>query len=79
MIEIADHLTQFASIETVPNDTRNETFYRRDYTKWNDQQFLDDLSIQPWITSDNPDLKFKDILWRLEGSIDRHAPLKKTK
>ena len=41
--------------------------------------FIDDIKIQNWNASGptSTNSKFDDFLWRVEGCIDRHAPLKK--
>ena len=46
-MEIADHLAQFISVEKdTGSKAQPNNYYKRDYTKWHDQDFLDDLSIQ---------------------------------
>ena len=49
LMEIADHLAQFIYVE---KDTgykmQPNNYYKRDYTKWHGQEFLDNLSIQKW-------------------------------
>ena len=78
LVQIADHLTQFASIQTVINKKTFKNIYKRDYSNWNDRQFIDDLSIQPWKKDKTDcDLAYNDLIWRLNGCINRHAPLKK--
>ena len=76
LIEMADHLTQFASI------TKQESYnvpgknqYKRDTKKWDEKSFLDDLSIQRWETSSNDvNKQFDDLLFKFEGCVDRHLP-----
>ena len=53
--------------------------YKRDYSSFVENGFIDDISIQNWDVCNNNDtnLKFNDFLWRVEGCIDRHAPLKR--
>ena len=59
--------------------TKNHNYYERCYKKWNEQDFLDDLSIQNWNTNqDNVSDSYNDFIWHLKGCSDRHAPLKKT-
>ena len=51
---------------------------KRDYINFNEESFLDDLTIQNWrVTSNDPN--FNDFLWRLEGSIERHVNKKETR
>ena len=44
---------------------------------FDENSFLDDISIQNWSGMNLPgtNAKFKDFLWRIEGCVDRHAPL----
>ena len=76
--EIADHLVQFISMG---NDTTHKTqsnYYKRDYSKWNDQNFLDDLAIQSW-GNELQDINkiYDDFIWRFKGCVNRHSPQKK--
>ena len=52
--------------------------FGRDYSKYTEQNFRDDVSIQRWnhITTDT-NLLMTDFVWRLNGCVDRHAPIKK--
>ena len=79
LLEIADHLTQFVSIHNVETCPENESYYfKRDDSNWKEDLFLDDLSIQNWETnSEDPNLRYKDMLMRYESCINRHLPLKK--
>ena len=48
--------------------------YKHDYSKFNEQSFLDDVSIQQWNCElDNVNKAFDDFSWRLKGCVDRHA------
>ena len=79
MIELADHLSQFLyiSLHIVTSQCKTPT-YKHDYSKFNEQSFLDDVSIQQWNCEINDVNKaFDDLSWRLKGCVDRHAPLKK--
>ena len=78
LIEIADHLTQFVSVHNQVSTPQNESYYKRDDKNWKEDLFLDDLSIQNWETnSEDPDLRFKDLLMRYENCVNRHLPFKK--
>ena len=78
LVEIADHLIHFVSINKQVHTTKNHNYYKRCYKKWNEQDFLDDLSIQNWNTNqDNVSDSYNDFIWCLKGCSDRHAPLKK--
>ena len=78
LIELADHLSQFLyiSLNNVTYKPKS-IIYKHDYSKFNEQSFLDDVSIQQW-NSDSQDVNtlFNDFSWRLKGCVVRHAPLK---
>ena len=78
LMEIADHLARFISVK---KDTRNKAqpnYYKRDYTKWHDENFLDDLSIQKW----ENDLLYRIwmkymMTWGFKSCVNTHALWKK--
>ena len=79
LIKFADHFTQFLSINKEVTKIKQNTVYKRDFREFNEESFIDDICIQNW-TAKNPagtNPKIDDFLWRLDGCIDRHAPLKK--
>ena len=47
LLEIAN-LAQFVCTENKNISKTNNVMYKRDYKNWNEQTFLDDLSIQNW-------------------------------
>ena len=52
--------------------------YSRNYSKVSPKDFHHDVSIQNWnYDLDNPTDLFNDFSCRLEGCVDRHAPIKK--
>ena len=59
--------------------TKPKNIYQHHYSKFNEQSFLDDISLQQWNASNlqSTNLRFNDFLWRLEGCVDRHAHIKK--
>ena len=77
LIEFADHFTQFASIKEKIHNTSNVPVYKLDQTKFDEKSFLDDLSIQNFIQSEDPNANFSDMLWKYESCARRHMPLKK--
>ena len=79
LLQFADHLSQFISISKCPEKVKNKPFFIRDYSNFNEEAFKDDLEIQNWDTNDSDDTnnKFNDFLWRLDGAVNRHVPLKK--
>ena len=51
--------------------------YSRDYSKFSVDSFRDDVSIQNFdVEFDNVNDQFNDFYFKLEGCVDRHAPLK---
>ena len=76
LIQISDHLLQFSCINKVIS-TDKTPYYKRNYSKFNEQSFLDDLSIQNWHNQQDANTMFNDFAWRLESCINRHAPVKK--
>ena len=54
------------------------TMFKRDYSNFSVQSFRDDISIQKF-TNNYTDVndQFQDFYLRLEGCVERHAPLKK--
>ena len=54
------------------------TIYKRNYSTFSDDSFRDDVPIQNFDNNlvDVND-QFKDFYLRLEGCVERHAPLKK--
>ena len=79
LYQMADHLIQFLYVCRDIDKITPIDIYQRDYSKFNDQSFLDDISIQNWNveTLEGTNHKFNDFLWRLEECVDRHAPIKK--
>ena len=79
LIMFADHFSQFVTINKAIKKNNPPTTFYRDYSNFNKNSFIDDVSIQNWNSPNftNTNEKFNDFLWRLEGCVDRHAPLKK--
>ena len=80
LIEIADHLAQFLSVEKDIGNKTQPNYYKRDYKQWQDGAFMDDLSIQNW-QNDLQDMNeiYDDFIWRFKACVNRHAPQKKVK
>ena len=79
LLEIADHLTQFVIVHKDISNLPISDKYKRDFTRYVETSFVEDLSIQNWNTEDDVHDRYKDLLTRLEGCVQRHAPLKKLK
>ena len=77
LIEFADHLSQFASISKHNPNTPTEICYKLDQSKFNENLFLEDLSIQNFEDKENANDSFSDLLDKYEACVKRHMPLKK--
>ena len=78
LISISEHFSQFSSITRKKLDLKNINIFQRNYSKFSTESFRDDVSIQTWNDNfEDVDDQFSDFFWRLEGCVDRHAPLKK--
>ena len=78
LIQIAEHLSQFLSVDTSKIEYKKLDIYKRDYSNFNDQSFIEDISIQNWHNEyDDPNDCYTDFIFRLEGCANRHAHLKK--
>ena len=77
-LNLSEHFSQFSSIKRAKIDVKKIDMFGRDYSKYTEQNFRDDVSIQRWnhITTDT-NLLMTDFVWRLNGCVDRHAPIKK--
>ena len=78
MTDFSDHYSQFVSMKKPKIDYKSITSYSRDYSKFSAESFRDDVSIQNFsnnLTDVNE--QFNDFYFRLQGVVDRHAPVKK--
>ena len=78
IIEIADHLLQFVSIDTSKIEYNKFKYYKRNYRNFSEESFLADITIQIW-NNDFEDVNdsYNDFIFRLEGCVNRHAPIQK--
>ena len=77
LVEFADHLTQFASIKKVLNTKSNEPTYILDDSKFDQNLFIEDLSIQQFKQDNDPSAYFLDLNWRYESCVLRHNKFRK--
>ena len=78
LLTLSEHFSQFISVNREKLDLKNIIVYQRVYSKFSNESFWDDVSIQTWnYALENVDAAFKDFYTKLEGSVSRHAPLKK--
>ena len=77
-LALSEHFSQFASIKRGRVDLKDVVMFGRDYSKFKDSSFRDDVSIQAWgVVSSDSNVLTADFLWRLDGCVERHAPIKK--
>ena len=78
LLTFSEHLSQFVSVNRGKIDYKKINIYERDYSIFTVESFRDDLSIQNWdLTLDNVNDSFKDFHMKLEGAVNRHAPMRK--
>ena len=77
---LSEHFSQFLSVSRERLDYRNLTRFQHDYSKFQSDEFRDDVSIQNWNTNlNNANDLFHDFHFKLKGCVDRHAPIKQLK
>ena len=74
LIKFSYHFNKKKISKVKPN-----AVYKRDYSNFVDTDFTDDVTVQNWNANNYNDTnsKFNDFLWRIEGCVDCHAPLKR--
>ena len=79
LLLLSDHFPQFLFINKHVPKIKKKDIFKRDLSHFDNNAFIDDVSIQNWNSSgyDDTNSRFDDFLWRLEGCVDRHAPIKK--
>ena len=78
LLTLSEHFSQFVSVKREKIDLKSINIFQRDYSKFSTESFRDDVSIQNWSYShDNVHDSFMAFYNILEGSVNRHAPLKK--
>ena len=80
--QLSEHFSQFGSVNRGKIDYKKITMFGRDYSTFKEDQYRDDVSIQPWLaTSDiecnDSNILTSDFVWRLDGCTNRHVPVKK--
>ena len=57
---------------------KHYNIYAKDYSTFTTESFRDDVSLQNVANRfDSVHDQFNDFFWKLEGCVDRHAPIKK--
>ena len=78
--DLSDHYSQFISLKNHNFDLKSINMYARDYSKFSDERFRNEVSSQNF-NNDFVDVndQFSDFYSKLEGCVEKHAPLKKLK
>ena len=51
--------------------------YGRNMKNFSEMDFRDDVSIQQWSQDTDPSILMHDLIWKLNGSAERHGPTEK--
>ena len=77
-LTLSEHFSQFASVNRGAIDVKKMTMYGRNMRNFSEISFRDDVSIQQWRQdTDDPNLLTYDLVKKLEGCAERHAPIQK--
>ena len=77
LFTLSEHLSQFVSVKREKIDIKVMNIFQRDYSSFTNESFRDDISIQKWNYSyTNVQDLFNDFYVKLDGCVNRHAPLK---
>ena len=76
-ITLSEHFSRFVSVRREKIDFKKVKIHKRDFSKFENDLFRDDVSIQNWnLSFDNVNDQFNDFFWKITGCVDRHAPIK---
>ena len=64
LVQFADHLSQFLSVDTKIERVKTIGVFKRDYTNFDDNNFLEDLASQDW-SIDNSTNKYFSLLLKI--------------
>ena len=77
LLTLSEHFSQFLSVKRDFVDLNKVNIFQHDYSKFNSQQFRDDVSIQNFDNNLNDtNDQFWDFYLKLNGCVERHAPIK---
>ena len=72
LLTLSEHFSQFISVNREKLDLKNIIVYQRDYSKFSNESFRNDVLIQTWnYALENVNAAFKDFYTKLEGSVSR--------
>ena len=79
--QISDHFPQFLIIKNVTVDYRNCSLFQNDYSKFNEQSFINDFKELLWEDINDVNLnlngKFDNFYEKAHTTVIQHVPLKK--
>ena len=77
-MQLSEHFSQFASVKRDKIDIHEIVMYGRDWSKYDEQKFRDEISNHQWETdSEDPSVLMSDFYKKLGGSSDKHVKVKK--
>ena len=77
-LTLSEHFSQFASVNRSSIDVKKMTMYGRNLKNFSEINFRDDVSIQQWrVDTEDPNLLTYDLVSKLDGCAERHAPTQK--
>ena len=77
LIQFADHLSQFLCIDKYVERRKPIDIFKRNYSNFDENKFIDDIAIQDWNSNNNTNIYFDNFLTTLENCLEKHAPMKK--
>ena len=78
IIQIAEHLSQFISVDTSKIEYKKLDIYKRDYSNFDEQRFIEDISIQNWRNKYNdPNDCYSDFVFQIRRLCKQTCPCKK--
>ena len=77
LLTLSEHFSQYISVNREKIDLKKINVYQRDYSRFSNESFRDDVFIQIWNNAhENVHNLFNDFYSKLERSVNRHAPLR---
>ena len=78
--KISDHMPNFIIIQDYKKSELREKYYKRDYSKFDQDKFNNDLqhdnTLQSIIEGDDVNTSYNSFHAHLQNTIDKHAPIK---
>ena len=77
LLTLSEHFSQFLSIKRGYVNINKSKIFQYDYSKFDPQQFRDDVSIQNFNNNfEDTNDQFWDFYFKLNGCVERHAPIR---